>query len=126
MTAILDAGALLALEANDRAMWRRLKAALLEGAPPRTHGGVLGQAWRGRGPRSALLARALEGVEVRPLDAVLGRAAGELLGRSRGRDVIDAALVLLAQDGDALFTSDVGDLRALAAHARRDVDVVRV
>ena len=43
MTLILDAGAFVALERNDRAMWRRLKAAKLAGTPPRTHGGVIAQ-----------------------------------------------------------------------------------
>ncbi len=93
MTLVLDSGALIALERNDRAMWRRLKAAQLQEVVPVAHGGVLGQAWRGHGPRQSLLAKALAGIEVRPLDETLGRAAGELLGRARRRDVIDAALV---------------------------------
>jgi hypothetical protein len=125
MTLVLDSGALLALEHNDRAMWRRLKAALLAGDVPVTHGGVVGQAWRGRGPRQALLAKALEGLDVRALDDGLGRATGELLARARGRDVIDAALVLLTRDGDTLVTSDLDDMAALARAARRDLDLVR-
>lgn len=56
----------------------------------------MGQAWRGGGPRQALLARALEGIEIRPLDEGLGRAAGALLARAGGIVVIDAALVPLA------------------------------
>src|SRR5262245_53742556 len=103
---VLDTGALIALERNDRAMWRRLKAARNAGTTPLSHGGVLGQAWRGHGPRQARLAAALETIEIRPLDAALGRAAGELLGQTGGRDVIDAALVLLAHDGDHIVTSD--------------------
>ena len=47
MTMVFDAGALLALERNDRPMWRRLKAAQLAAAPPLTHGGVIAQVWRG-------------------------------------------------------------------------------
>ena len=53
MTLLLDSGALIALERNDRLMWRRLKAALQREEIPITHGGVVGQAWRGLGPRSA-------------------------------------------------------------------------
>ena len=34
---VLDAGAFVALERNDRAMWRRLKGALIDGEPPITH-----------------------------------------------------------------------------------------
>jgi len=89
-------------------------------------GGVVGQAWRGRGPRQALLARALEGIDIRPLDEPLGRAAGELLAQSGSRDVIDAALVLLAADEDRIVTSDPGDIEPLAATLGRDVEIVRV
>jgi len=125
MSFVLDAGALIALDRNDRAMWRRLKAAQVAGEVPRSHGGVIGQAWRGRGAREALLARALDGIEVWPLDEELGRAAGELLGRARRQDVIDAALVLLAHDGDYIVTSDPDDIAALAGVAGRHVEVIR-
>lgn len=126
MTLVLDSGALLALERNDRPMWRRYKAALLARTPPVTHGGVVAQVWRGRAPRQASLAKALEGVEVRPLDQGLGRAAGELLAATRLHDLIDAALVLLAGDGDQIATSDPGDLEALARATDRHVEIVKV
>ena len=125
MSLILDAGAWIALDRNDRAMWRRLKLALIAGDVPRSHGGVIGQVWRGRGARHALLARALAGADVRPLDQTLGRAAGELLAVTKGRDVIDAALVLLAGDGDEIVTSDPDDIERLAAASGRHLDVVR-
>jgi len=125
MRLVLDAGALIALDRNDRAMWTRLKAALLAGERPLTHGGVVGQAWRAGGARQARLAVALAGVEVRALDDIAGRAAGELLARCRLRDVIDAALVLLAHDGDQVVTSDPEDLAALARAAGRDLELVR-
>lgn len=125
MRLVLDSGALVALERNDRAMWRRLKSALLRGSVPVTHGGVVGQTWRGEGPRQALLSRALAGIEVRPLDEALGRAAGELLGRAGGTDVVDAALVLLAEDDDLIVTSDPVDLEHLAAASGRHVELVR-
>lgn len=125
MTLVLDNGALIALERNDRAMWRRLKAAQLAGSVPVTHGGVVGQAWRGRGPRQALLAKALAGVYVHALDAGLGRAAGELLAAARTHDVIDAALVLLAEDGDDIVTSDPKDIEPLAAVSGRHVEIIR-
>lgn len=124
MTLVLDSGALIALERNDRAMWTRFKAARQAGAVPISHGGVVGQAWRGRGPRQTLLAKALAGTDVRPLDDALGRAAGELLAQSAGRDVIDAALVLLARDGDHIVTSDLDDLEPLARTAGRHVELI--
>lgn len=125
MRLILDTGALIALERNDRAMWQRLKLALLAREAPLSHGGVVGQAWRGRGPRQALLARALDVLDIRPLDAVLGRAAGELLARAKQDDVIDAALVLLASDGDRIITSEPDDLAPLARAADLDVELLR-
>jgi len=85
---VLDSGALIALEKNHRNMWRRLKAALIAGQVPVSHGGVVGQAWRAGGPRQALLAKALAGVEVRALDETLGRAAGGLLARAGRQDVM--------------------------------------
>ena len=126
MTLVLDSGAFIALERNDRAMWRRLKAAQLRGSVPVTHGGVVGQAWRGKGPRETLLAKALTATDVRPLDEALGRAAGELLAAAKRRDVIDAALVLLAEDGDDIVTSDADDLEQLARAAGRHVEILSV
>lgn len=126
MTLVLDSGALIALERNDRSMWRRLKAAQLAGSVPVSHGGVLGQVWRGRGPRQALLAKALVGIDVRALDERLGRLAGELLARSGSQDVVDAALVLLAEDGDDIVTSDPEDIEPLAALAGRHVELLQV
>ncbi len=125
MTLVLDSGALIALERNDRAMWRRLKAAHLAGEVPISHGGVVGQVWRRGGPRQAPLARALGGIDVRPLDEHLGRLAGALLAHAGTSDVIDAALVLLAADGDDIVTSDPGDLEPLAALAGCHVELLR-
>jgi hypothetical protein len=124
MKLVLDSGALIALEGNDRAMWRRFKAALLAGEAPVTHGGIIGQAWRGRGSRQALLGMALAGVDVRPLDERLGRASGVLLGVTRRSDVLDAALVLLAEDGDRIVTSDPDDIATLLAATGRHVELI--
>jgi hypothetical protein len=105
-------------------MWARLKAAQIEGELPITHAGVVGQVWRG-GPRQARLAQALAGIEVRPLDEQLGRAAGELLAKARTADVIDAAVVLLAADGDEIVTGDSEHLEHLVDVSRRHVELVR-
>ena len=124
MTLVLDSGALIALERNERSMWVRLKAAHLAGDLPITHAGVLGQTWRG-GPRQARLARALAGIDVRPLDEHLGRVAGELLGATGSSDVIDAAIVLLSADDDEIVTSDRDDLEPLVAAAGHHVELIR-
>jgi predicted nucleic acid-binding protein len=124
VTLVLDSAALIAVERNERPMWARLKAAQIAGELPVTHAGVLGQAWRG-GPRQARLARALEGIDVRPLDDALGRAAGELLAAAGLSDVIDAAVVLLSADGDEIVTSDLEDFEQLAATTGRHVELLR-
>lgn len=124
MTLVLDSGALIALERNERPMWVRLKAAHAGGEMPLTHAGVLGQVWRGD-PRQARLASALQGVDVKALEETLGRSAGVLLGVAGLTDVIDAAVVLLASDGDEIVTSDPDDLALLAAAADKDLEVVR-
>ena len=126
MRLVFDTGALIALERGDTALWRRWAGALrAEGAPPVTHGGVIGQAWRG-GPRQALLARALPGLQVVALDATLGRRAGEILRAAGTADVVDAALVALAVDGDVIYTSDVDDIAHLARTRGVAIDIVRV
>jgi hypothetical protein len=124
LTVVLDSGALIALERNERAMWTRLKAAHVAGEVPVTHAGVLGQVWRG-GPRQARLSRALDGVDVRPLDQPLGHAAGELLRASGLADVIDAAVVLLSTDGDEILTVDRDDFERLVMAAGRHVELIR-
>jgi hypothetical protein len=124
VTLVLDSAALVALERNERSMWARLKAAEIAREPPLTHGGVVGQVWRG-GPRQARLARALQGVDVRPLDRTLGRSAGELLAVTSSSDVIDAAVVLLATDGDDIVTLDRSDFEDLARAAGRHVELIR-
>lgn len=122
MTLVLDAGALIAAERGDRELLARIKAEWRMGRPPVTHGGIVGQVWRG-GARQALLASALRGIVVAPLDGALGRRAGVLLAATRGSDVIDAALVLLAADGDEIVTSDPDDLTPLAIVAGTHVEL---
>lgn len=124
MTVILDSGPLIALEAGDRRMWRRLKGALQSESPPRTHGGVMAQVWRGGTGRQARLAAALHAIEVTALDADVGRRAGVLLARTGLSDAIDAALVALADHGDRIITSDPDDLAVLAAATGRRIDIV--
>lgn len=124
MSLVLDTGAFVALQRNERHMWVRLKGAQLDGDVPLTHAGVIGQVWRGR-PRQARLSQALEGIDVRPLDEPLGRAAGQLLGAAGLADVIDAAVVLLATDGDEIVTVDHEDLEQLAAASGRHVELIR-
>lgn len=126
MTLVLDAGALVAIERGDRTVAALVKRERLAGIPPLTHGGVVGQVWRGGSGRQATLARLLAGVEIVPLDDALGRRGGVLLGRAGTSDVIDAAVVLLADHDDEILTSDVDDLTDLATAAGIDLELIAV
>jgi hypothetical protein len=123
---VLDAGALVAVERGDRDIVALIKRERREGRAPLSHGGVIGQVWRGGYGRQATLARLLPGVDVQALDDDLGRRAGVLLGAAGQADVIDAAVVLLANDGDEIYTSDPGDLRDLAIAAGMHVELIPV
>jgi hypothetical protein len=126
MSLILDTGALLAVERVDRDTIALIKRDLLERRAPMTHGGVIGQAWRGAAGRQANLARLLPALDVASLDAELVRRSGVLLARTRTTDVIAAALVLIAADGDVLLTSEPHDLQVLASAADVHVDIVPI
>jgi hypothetical protein len=110
---VLDAGALIAIDRDDREMLRRVRAAHRTGEPVRTNAMAVAQVWRdGRG-RQASLARALRDIDVRPILASDGRKAGELLAAAGSTDAIDATVALLAGPGDRVYTSDPDDLRKL-------------
>jgi hypothetical protein len=126
VTLVLDAGAFLAVERGERDVVAFIKRERLLGRTPVTHGGVVGQVWCGGHGRQVQLARILAGVHTVPLDEALGRRAGILLARSGSRDVIDAALISLLNDGDVVVTSDVGDLRSLAEHSGIHLEFVAV
>lgn len=126
MSLILDAGAFVSIERGDRLVLALLKAELLARRAPLTHGGVIGQIWRGGTGRQARVAKLLQATEIVPLDDALGRRTGILLGRSRKADVVDAAVVLIASDGDTILSSDVRDLAPLAEAAGVHVDLVAI
>jgi len=77
VTLVLDAGALIGLEGNDQALWRRVKRATTSGSAVATHGGVVAQVWRG-GARRARLSMALRAVVTVPLDEELGHRPDRL------------------------------------------------
>jgi hypothetical protein len=123
---VLDAGAFVSVERGDRHVLALLKIEALAERLPLTHGGVIGQIWRGSAGRQTTVARLLRGVHVEALDDATGRRAGVLLGRSRLADVIDAAVILLATDGDQILTADVDDLAQLAQAADLHIEIVPV
>ena len=118
---VLDAGAFIAIDRGDRSVMARLEAAEADGIELRTSAIVVAQVWRDPSGRQARLLRA---VDVRAVDDRLARDAGVLLGQAGTADPIDATVVLVAESGDHLLTSDPEDLRRLAATANVRAAVV--
>jgi predicted nucleic acid-binding protein len=125
MSVVLDAGALIALEANDRTLWAVLRLAAQSGEEVVVPSTVVAQVWRGE-RKQAQLGRALSHCAIAPFDA-LARVVGELCGKARTRDICDAHVAIIAAwRGRVLYTSDPSDLkRLLMAHGKRQPVVVR-
>jgi hypothetical protein len=121
---VLDAGALIAIDRGDRSVLSEVDRALQSRLPVRTNAMALAQAWRDGKGRQATLARALQDITVEPITRQDGMRAGELLGRTRLRDAIDASVALLAGSGDRVLTSDPADLQALCRAAGNDAVVI--
>lgn len=112
---MLDAGALIGVERGDRTALLFVAEVTDDRGRLIVPAGVLGQVWRD-GRKQARLARFLSTGEVtiEPLDEFRARAAGQLCGVRRTRDVIDASVVLCAREHDfAVLTSDPDDLARL-------------
>jgi hypothetical protein len=121
---VLDAGAFVAIDRDDRPTVARLRAAHRHGLDLRTSAIVIGQVWRDPHGRQATLARLLRAVDVRAVDQPLARKAGVLIGRAGTSDPIDATVVLVAEAGDRILTSDPEDLARLVSTDGRPVVVV--
>lgn len=125
MIALLDAGALVAVDKRDRRVGAMLRLLHRDEIPVVTSGGVVAQVWRD-GSRQANLARLLSGVDVRPLDDPTARKVGDLLRQNRSDDLVDAHVALVARSGDVVLTSDLSDISALLRTRRVRARVVRV
>jgi hypothetical protein len=120
----LDAGALIAVDRDDRPMMARLAVAQQHGLELRSNAMVVAQVWRDRQGRQASLARLLRAVDVRAISHEDGRQAGVLLGQAGTTDPVDATVVLLARPGDRILTSDPDDLTRLASTAGNSAVIV--
>jgi len=125
MTAVLDSGALIAIDRRDRKIGAMLRVLNREGVPVHTSAGVVAQVWRG-GRQQVNLARVLPGVDVAALDDAAAKKVGQLLGTSGTSDLVDAHVVLLVQPGGSVLTSDEPDIRALLRTRRVKATVIRV
>jgi hypothetical protein len=115
----LDAGALIAIERNERTVVARLARASHHAVTISVPAGALAQVWRD-GRRQVRLARLLarRDVEVVVLDELTARRAGQLCGARNTHDIVDASVVLCAMErAHAIITSDPDDLARLAPRA---------
>jgi len=122
---VLDAGALIAIDRDDRDVHKTVRDAHRMGVQVLTNTMAVAQVWRDSKGRQAELAKVLRGVRVQPVTPDDGRKAGELLEAAGLSDAIDASVALLAESGDRVLTSDPGDLRTLCEAAGNRVVVVR-
>ncbi len=114
-TAVLDTGALIGFERNERRVVAIVARALDHHDALLVPAGAVAQAWRDA-TRQVRLARLLGSplCEVIALDDRGARAAGQLCGVSGTTDVVDASVVVVAADRRArVITSDPADLRRL-------------
>ena len=113
--AVLDAGALIALERGNRSVATLIGELLEADDTFVVPAGVVAQVWRD-GSRQVRLARLLgsDRCDVVPLNDVAARAVGQLLGATATSDVVDASVVLVALAYELpVVTSDADDLLRL-------------
>lgn len=122
---IYDAGVLVAADRNTRSVWAEHRVRLEAGVVPVVPAPVVAQV--SRSPAQAQLRRLLQGCEVVNLTEERARAAGQLLGRTSSRDVVDAVVAATAAELRAdVVTGDRADIRRLldaAGASGRIVDV---
>lgn len=112
MKAVLDAGALVAVDRRDRMIGAQLRVLQRQGTPIRVSSAVVGQVWRD-GQGQANLARVLAGVGIEALSKDDGKRIGELLALAASADVVDAHVALMTAPADLILTSDPADIREL-------------
>jgi len=111
----LDAGALIALDRDDRRVIALLEKAKRSASRVTVPAGALAQAVR-QPERQARLSRLIRQptTDVIALDRVDAVSVGRLLAVSRTTDVVDAHVVICARRArQIVVTSDVGDLTRL-------------
>lgn len=112
---VYDAGALLAIDGNDRRMWVIHHLAVEEGRRLLVPAVVVAQAWRDT-RRQVQLGRFLHSCEIIPVGLELAKAAGVLCGKAGTCDIVDATVVAIALSyGAIVFTSAPDDITQLGA-----------
>jgi len=125
VSAVLDGGALIAVDKRDRAVGAMLRILQRDGTPVLTSAGAVAQVWRD-GRRQANLARVLPGVDIAALEDITSKRVGELLRDSGTDDLVDAHVALLVRSGDQVLTSDEPDIKALLQTRRVKATIIQV
>ena len=112
MKAILDAGALVAVDRRNRLIGAELRVLQQQATPIRVSSAVVGQVWRD-GRKQANLARVLAGIAIEALASDDGKRIGEVLALAGSADVVDAHVALMTAPADLVLTSDPTDIRKL-------------
>ncbi len=124
---VLDSGGVTRLAERSRQALALILALRDEGLwPPRVPSAVLIECLEGHAGRDAVENKLLKTCEiVETLPEPLARRAALLRRRARRGSAVDALVVVAAEPGGTVLTSDPADLEALASHAN-GVEVVRV
>ncbi len=123
--AVYDAGALIAADRSDRAIWAEHRLRLEAGIIPHVPAPVVAQV--SRSSRQVQLRRFLRGCDIPPFAEPDAHANGRLLNRSKSSDIVDAAVVVLAVTHAAeIVTADRDDIAHLLAAARTALPIVDV
>ncbi len=113
--AVLDTGALIGFDRNDRRVVAIVARALEHGDPLVVPAAVVAQAWRD-GRTQVRLSRLLGSplCEIISLDDIAARSVGQLCGATGTDDITDAAVALTARQRELrVITSDPDDIRRL-------------
>lgn len=125
MTVLYDAGLLIAADRNDREVWADHRVRLELGVVPMTTAPVVSQVSRSN--RQVQLRRILRGCEIVAFAPEEMHEVGELLGRARSSDVVDAhAVITAARYGSSVITSDENDLTHLSNCLQQPVGILQV
>lgn len=120
-----DTSALVAADRGERQIWARHRALLAVREVPTAPAPVVAQAWRGDSLQ-ARLSRFMAGCDVEALDDQHARDVGELVGKTGTADIVDGSVAEGAlRRHDLVISSDVDDLKALAAGINRRLEVER-
>jgi predicted nucleic acid-binding protein len=125
MTVVYDAGALIAAERSNRALWAEHRARLELGLVPVTTAPVIAQV--SRSAKQAQLRRFLRGCEVASFVDEDAHEVGALANKARTSDVVDVHVVVVAhRRGFGIVTSDQDDLGPIVSAAERRIPLRHV